>query len=85
MPEEIVRNCHSDIKLNMSVSTLSQLLYMLSFSVKFARLVEGESSTEYKAAVHWYDKCSSCIKHFDKTFSYDKPETIEFIMHSFFE
>ena len=85
MPEEIVRNCHSDIKLNMSVHTISQLLYMLSLSVKFARLVVGENSTEYKTAVHWYDECLSCRKHFDKTFSYDKPEPIEFIIHSFFE
>lgn len=85
MPEEIVRNCHSDIKLNLSAFSLSQLMYMLSFSVKFARLIDGENSSTYKTAVHWHEQCSSSLKAFEKTFNSDKPVSIEYYFRSFFE
>ncbi len=85
MPDEILRNCHSDIRLNMSCFTLAQLSYMLSFSVKFLRLVEGENSSEYKTAVHWKDTLSEALMVSESSLNSDSSKSVDFIMHSYFE
>lgn len=85
MPEEIVRNCHSDIRLNMSVVTLSQLMYMVSFSVKFTRLIDGENSSTYKTAIHWQNQLKRTFDEFESTYlpNSDSVAPISSIMRSF--
>lgn len=64
---DIVRNCHSDIQLHMSGVCFSQLHELLSFSVKFSRMVEGTLSVEYLRACHFlslFNSISSDYEHF---------------------
>lgn len=82
--EDELRNCHSDIKLNMSVNTLCQLRMMLSCAEKFTRLIDGENSTEHLIAKHWSSQLFNAYTKFEKTFSSDNSETIECVMHTFF-
>ena len=51
--DDVCRYCHSDIRLHMGRFTFSQLQFLISLAVKFARMVEGENSTEHKIALHW--------------------------------
>lgn len=83
MPEEIVRNCHSDLRLHMSANSFAQLNYMISFAVKFARLIEGENSHEYKTAVHWKSQFDKVEEDFHKTF--DGENHLSFLLHTYFD
>ncbi len=82
-----VRDCHSDIRLNMSAVTLDQLRYMISFSVKFLRLIEGENSTEFKTAIHWQNQLKSVFDLYESSYqpNSDIAIPISSILHTFYD
>lgn len=83
---EVVRDCHSDIRLNMSAVTFDQLRYMISFSVKFLRLIEGENSTEFKTAIHWQNQLKSVFDLYESSYRPNSDVTlpISSILHTFY-
>ncbi len=68
-----VRYCHSDIQLHMSGNSLSQLRYMISFACKFARLIEGKTSFEFKTANHWQTQLDNVYCDYEKTYGSNNP------------
>ena len=82
MSEEL-RNCHSDVRLHLSVHTLLQLRYMLTFAVKFARLIEGENSTLFKTANYWLSQLDDVYSSFEKSFNGDN--CVVCVLHTYFD
>lgn len=82
-----VRYCHSDIRLNMSVVTLYQLQQMIALALRFARMVEGENSFEFKTALHWKNQLKSACDLFDSSNSSnsDIVTPISPIMRTFYD
>lgn len=80
---DVVRYCHSDVQLHLSGCTLSQLLYMISFAVKFARLINGENSTEFKTANHWYAQLKSAFSDYEKSFKDNC--SVVCVLHTYFD
>ncbi len=71
--DDVCRYCHSDIQLHMGRFTFSQLQTMINFAVKFARMVEGENSTEHAIALHWKNLLDNVDAEIDKSLTDDNP------------
>lgn len=70
---ELVRNCHSDIRLHMSYSSFCELLWLLSFAKKYIRAFEGEDSFEYSVFSHWYSSMTDVSNRYEHSFNCDNP------------
>lgn len=67
----------------MSACSFHQLNSMISFAVKFARLIEGENSREYKTAVHWKSQFDKVEEDFNKTF--DGENHLSFLLYTYYD